>query len=118
MSDKVAFSFRIWVHPEDGDSADIEVWYQGLEPTDLRKVHIADWARESLWNEDFYRLFDLDRTKHWQVVGKATIRGWYDYWGEYDEEIDLIEFEKAEVPEEWFGPGMLDLDTPEKETTG
>lgn len=99
---KVEFEFRVWVHPEDGDAAEIEVWFQGLEPTESGKCHVSDWARESLCNEDFHDLFDLDKNKHWQVVGKGTLHGRYDCFGEYDEEFDVIEFEKAEVPESWF----------------
>lgn len=114
MNDKVEFNFRVWVHPEDGDQADIEVWYQGFEPTNIREVSVADWARESLGYEDFYRLFDLDRTKHWQVVGKATLRSHNDYYGGYDEDLDIIEFEKAEVPEKWFSDSnTLSLDETE-----
>lgn len=102
MAEQVEFSFRVWVHPEDGDPADIEVWFYGLEPTLPNRCFVSDWARESLCNENFHTLFELDKDKHWQVVGKGTLRGWYDYWGEYDEEFDVIEYEKAEVPEEWL----------------
>jgi len=110
MASKVEFGFRVWVHPEDGDPADIEVWFQGLEPTESGKCHVSDWAREILCNEDFHDLFDLDKDKHWQVVGKGTLHGWYDYFGEYDEEFDVIEFEKAEVPETWLYGKELPLD--------
>lgn len=102
ISNKVEFGFRVWVHPKDGDPADIEVWYQELEPTVPGKRCVSDWARESLCNEDFHKLFDLDEDKHWQVVGKGTLHGSYDYYGDYDEEFNVIEFKKAEVPESWF----------------
>jgi hypothetical protein len=98
----VEFGFRVWVHPVDGDPADIEVWYQGLESTESGKGLISDWAMESLRNEDFHDLFGLDGDKHWQVVGKGTLTGWFDYFGEYDEEFSVIEFHKAEVPEKWL----------------
>ncbi len=94
---KVEFSFRLWVHPEDG--VGIETWYQGLEPTG--GMSIAEWARCHIQElgDDVYLEFGLDREKYWQVVGKATLRGWYDYFGEYDEEFDVIEFQKEEVAE-------------------
>ena len=96
------FMFRVWVHP--ADPADIEVWYHGIESVDSKSRFVSEWARESLINEDFQELFGLDETKHWQVVGKGVIRGSFDYFGEYDEEFDVIEFEAAEVPESYFGP--------------
>lgn len=95
---KAEFSFRVWVHPEDGDPADIEVWYQGLESTEPGKRTTTDWIMESFPNEDFHRLFDLDTDKHWQVVGKGVLQVMYSL-GEYDEEISIVEFSKAEVIE-------------------
>ena len=102
MSEKVEFGFRVWVHPDDGDPVEIETWFQGLESTDDCKLPVSDWARESLGNEDFHALFDLDKSKHWQVVGKGTLCGAYGHCGEYDEEFDVIEFQMVEVPESWF----------------
>lgn len=102
MSSRIEFSFRVWVHPEDSDPPDIEVWFQGLEPTESGRCYASDWARDSLSNEDFHDLFELDKTKHWQVVGKGTLQGHYDYYGEYDEDFDVIEYEIAEVPESWY----------------
>lgn len=100
MAKAVKFSFRVWVHPDE--SADIEVWYQGLEPTDDRSRLFTDWIRESISCEDFQSLFDLNKDEHWQVVGTGTIRASYDYQGEYDEEFDVDTFEKQVVPAEWF----------------
>lgn len=94
------FNFRIWIHPEDGDSSDIEIWCHELEPMDRCKRPASEWVREYMENEDLHAAFELDRTKHFQVLGKGKIRGWFDYWGEYDEEMDIIEFETAEVPAE------------------
>ena len=102
MSKAVQFNFRIWVHPEDGDPPDIEVWWHGLEHTGPDKGFMSDWIHEALTCEDFHHTFDLDTDKHWQVVGKGELTGWYDYWGEYDESLDVIEYEKAEVPESYY----------------
>ena len=96
------FSFRIWIHPVDDDSADIETWCYELEPTDEKRRGVAEWAKEHLANLYLHDLFELNPNKHWQVIGKATLTGSYDYQGEYDEELDLIEFQKAEVPDSWF----------------
>jgi hypothetical protein len=110
MASKVEFSFRAWVHPINGDPPGIEVWYAGLEATEPGKGLVSDWARESLRNEDMHELFELDGEKHWQVVGRCTLHGWFDYFGEYDEELDLIEYAKAEVPEVWLYGKDLPLD--------
>lgn len=107
MTRGAEFFFRLWVYPEDSDPADIETWYQGLDPTtpDHGSLSIAEWARNHLQEEDLHELFDLDKDKYWQVVGKGTIYGSFDYFGEYDEEFNVIEFQKEEVPEAWFdGP--------------
>lgn len=108
---KVKFNFRVWVHPEDGDPADIEVWHHELEPTEYGKRSVADWAQESLSCEDFHDLFELEKDKHWQVIGTATIEGYFDCFGDYDEHIYVTEFEKAEVPNSWWDDG--DSLTPE-----
>ena len=93
-SETVEFCFRIWVMGSD-DPPTVETWYQGLERSNGR--YVSDWAREYLDNEDFYKLFELEKGKWYQIIGKATLRGWFDYWGEYDEEMDLISYEKCEV---------------------
>lgn len=112
MITKCEFCFRVWVHPEDSDPAEVEVWYQGLEETSVprhQSQSITEWARMSFVDQDFHDLFRLDKTKHWQVIGKATLSGGYcggEYGGEYDEDIMINEYVKAEVPPEWFDSGF------------
>ena len=101
-SKRVEFYFRVWVHPVDGDSADVETWFHGLIPTGADDGDAQSWVRDSFCNEDFHDLFELDKEKHWQVVGKGFVRGWHDYFGEYDEELGVLEFQKKEVGEGWF----------------
>lgn len=96
----IEFSFRVWVHPDD--PADVEVWWHGIEPTESGKWFASDWALNSMYEWDFHELFELDKDKHWQVVGKGRLHGRFDYLGEYHEEFDVTEFQKAEVPEAWF----------------
>lgn len=90
--------FRVWMYG-DGDPTEIEAWYHGMEPTDPSKRFVSEWFRESLSYEDLYELFEVDPEKSWQIVGEATIEGRYDYYGEYDETIDILEFEKQEIVE-------------------
>ena len=96
------FFFRVWVHPEDGDPPEIEVWYHGLEETNFKKAMVSEWVYEAMTCEDFHEVFKLDKTKHWQVLGTAKIEGWFDYYGEYDESLEIFDFEKVEVPDSWF----------------
>jgi hypothetical protein len=91
--------FRVWLY-SSGDPDEIEVWYHGIETTDPHKRFVSEWFRESLSYEDLRDLFGVDHEKSWQIVGEATIEGRYDYYGEYDESIDIIRFEKQEIPEE------------------
>jgi len=101
MSSTVDFKFRVWVNPEMGDPPEIEVWYDGIEPTDCKTGFVSEWAEEAMLNEDFWSLFDLDKEKYWQVVGDARIEGHFDHYGEYDEWVSVLRFEKAEVSEKW-----------------
>lgn len=94
------FYFRIWTY-SSGDSATIDVWYQGLEETRPNRRFVSEWAKEALENEDIISLFDLDESKCWQIFGHARITGSFDYYGEYDETTDILSFEKAEVPEDF-----------------
>lgn len=96
-----SFHFRVWAHPNDGDPAEVEVWWPGMEPTDTGRT-ITDWIRDRFSEEDFHRLFSLPDSGHWQAVGTADLipdRG--DPW-EYSEEIVVRTLETREVPEEWF----------------
>lgn len=95
----IEFCFRVWVFPEDQEPPQLEVWFHGIEDG---HVFASDWAQESFREEDFHSLFDLDKTKHWQVVGRAALQGGYDYEGNYDEDLHVLEFEKQEMPLEWF----------------
>ena len=106
------FSFRIWVHPELGDPPDIEVWYDGFEPTESRRGFFSEWAHAALCElqSEFWDEFGLDKSKHWQVIGRATLQGRFNYEGEYDEDLDVIEFDKVEGPDSfWESGGITDM---------
>lgn len=100
----VCFGFRAWVYPEcDEAPATIEVWHRELELTTPKKRRLTEWVLDAFCNENLYDLFELDKSKHWQVVGEGVLSGWHDsYSGEYDEELEVTEYKKAEVPAEWF----------------
>ena len=116
MSKEVEFNFRVWVPPKGSERAKVEIWYQGIEPMDPMKCFYADWVEEVFSWEDYHERFDLDPQKRWQVVGKGVLRSVYTYADDWDEHIDILSFEKAEVPENWYqtrhpDPDMeLDLD--------
>lgn len=94
------FKFRIYVSPLDGDPPVIAVWYHGLEVNRSRTV--AEWVYESFQDNDHRQDFELAPDKYWQVVGTARLHGAYDWQGEYDETIDILEFQKLEMSEEAF----------------
>ena len=89
--------FRVWVSPADPPS--IEVWYHGLE--ECKRGFVSEWFADSFSNYDMHDLFKLTKGRHYQVVGKATLTGTYDYDGEYDEHLDIDEFESRVVPAEF-----------------
>lgn len=104
MAVAVEIRFRVWMHPEDGDPPQIEVWFDDLEPTEPRRRFYSEWAQETLQNEDFRALFDLPPDGHWQVVGRGMLHGRYMADGEYDEDFTVTHFTKAPVPLAWYAP--------------
>ena len=91
--------FRVWVSPADPPT--IEVWYHGLEACKRSDLFVSEWFMDSFSNYDMHDLFSLDKDSHYQVIGKATLTGTYDYYGEYDEHLDIDEFESCVVPAEF-----------------
>lgn len=103
MSYEVDFLFRVWVYVQDGDSPDIEIWYHGLEKTDPATRFVSDWIAESFENYALRKVFDLDPDKNWQVVGKGKVHVYKDYfYDEYDEQLEIVEFEKQEVTDSYI----------------
>lgn len=86
---EVTFNFRVWLWPLDEEPPTLEFWWQGLEITSDTERSVSEWVEEALLNTDFYEEFKLDTSKYWQVIGTGTLRGSFDYWGEYDEELTL-----------------------------
>lgn len=106
------FEFRIWLRPIEMDDIEIEVWCYELEPTQEGHRSIAEWAHEHIAEAivDHHSYFEVDPDKSWQILGKATITGYWsqtNYDDEYDEDLELVEVHKQEVPEEWFEPAKL-----------
>ena len=116
-ANEVSFRFRVWLYPEAMDDRMVEVWYDGLEPTDQTGRLFTDWISETFSENDFFSDFDLDVSKHWQVVGAASIRAWYDHNGEYDEEISIEGFESAEFDPTFFDDELIGF-TDESASTG
>lgn len=106
---KIEFQFRVWAHPMDGDPAAVSVWCHELESTQPGTRFASEWVLESFQECDFHEIFELDEDSHWQIIGKATISGSFDYFGEYDEDLDIIEYEKVQVPDRFF-KGMLPIE--------
>ena len=98
------FEARLFI---DQESVEINTWAYEIEPTDGKHRGLAEWAKEHLEmcydREDFLKQFYLDAEKCWQVIFKGKMKGIYsEYTGEYDEEYEVVEFQVAEVPFDWF----------------
>lgn len=93
------FQFRVWLVPDMPPV--IETWHYGLEPMDLKRRSVSEWAHDHLSELDLYDTFGHDRDVARQILGKGVIRGDYDSFGEYDEQFFCDELESLEVPREW-----------------
>ena len=92
--------FRVWVSP--ADPPNIEVWYHGLEGYKPLRRLVSEWFADSFSDYDMHDLFSLDKESHYQVLGKATLTGTYDYFGDYDEDLEVDEFTVSAVPAEFI----------------
>lgn len=109
------FLFRVKFYAERHDeSPDIEVWHHDFEPTEKDDPCTFDWIYEAMQNEDFEDRLKLDTSKCWQIIGKGRIKGSFSYDGEYDEEIEILEYHKKEFE----FPYMLEGEDMENELNG
>ena len=93
------FEFRVWTSKQD--VLEVSVWCYELEPDYTSKISSGrEWAQLFLDDCDFHKLLKIDATKNWQIIGKATIKGKYDVFGEYDENIVIHESRRLEVSDE------------------
>ena len=106
------FEFRIWLRPREMCDNEVQVWYYELDPIEPNTRSISDWAYEHITSSicDLHEFFDVDPEKSWQILGKADITNgweWIPIGDEYDEELNILEVHKLEVPEEWFEENNL-----------
>ncbi len=96
----VNFEARLWINL---NSVEYETWSYELEPVDIQHRSTAEWALSHLdgnFNrEDWLEEFKLDGTKCWQVIFKGSLYDWYDCFDEYEEEMDILEFQTIEIPQ-------------------
>lgn len=94
------FEFRLFIDESDRD---LEVWVYEFEIVEAcGKRTVCDWVKESFFDlVDPYEDFKLDEAKPWQVIGRGNITGHYDYVGEYEEHINIIEFKTQELPSDY-----------------
>jgi hypothetical protein len=103
-SQRTEFSARIvFAH---GEIQSCEVFTWELEPHD-KVLHRSgrDWVYDHLTEGlDLPELF-CNNSPCWEAVFKGTLCGKLDYFGEWDEEIDLDRHNDILIqplPEEWF----------------
>lgn len=94
------FRFRVWFH-SNGDSANVEIFYEGFEPQlEPKERSVTAWIKESFEGMDFCELFGLDETKSYQIVGEAKLSGEYGPLSDYDEYVTPISFAKQELKDD------------------
>ena len=110
------FLFRALLSVDPGDDT-LEIFIPDLEIMASAHDRTArEWAEEAMGVEDLRRAFNLEEGKYYQVYGKATLEGWWDYWGEYDERIDYAECRhREETPESFAALGGCLMGEEEKE---
>lgn len=95
---RATIRFRAWVWPQEECYKEIEVWHHELEPIESGKRSVAEWALDHLSEVvDFHYRFNLDPEKYWQVLGIGELHGWWDYWGEYDEDFTVHDYQVEEI---------------------
>jgi len=83
---------------------DLEVWVYELEPLEDTRRRITDWVFEHLfaWEFDMFAdMLDLPGDTC-EVIFKAGIAGYTDYYGDYEEYVDIVEQQSQALPEKWF----------------
>lgn len=85
------FYFRVWFHA-NGDSPDVEVFCGSLEP-ELKpgERSITERVKDAFSRCDFCKLFHLEKTKPYQIVGLAKLKA-----TDEDEHIRLVFSAKQE----------------------
>lgn len=116
----VQFFFRLWLYPNDCEPLDIETWVHELDtPWSRNGTSVRNWVSDSVscvFGHGIRKKLGLDGDaigKHWQVIGKAEIQGRVSHsldGSEYEEELELLEFEKCEVPASYFDDEKFSLD--------
>lgn len=97
----VEFFFKI-VHIPSEESTEVEVWCHELEDPD-NFGSLQEWCQNAFNDEvslnfdQIVKEWELDPTKSYQLIGKASVEGSYDPFGEYDEEVTIIECSKVEL---------------------
>lgn len=66
-----------------------------------------EWAKEHLSDycvDELLRLIGVSQDDHsaYQILMKITMKGWYDYFGEYDEEMNIIEIKSQKMSDDWI----------------
>lgn len=93
--------FRVWLR--DGEVERVETWCHDFVPLTAGRRSGDEWAAEHLQSVNWFADCNLDPAKDWQILGRGRLVGETDYWGDYDEQLDLDEYEAVEVPPGWWG---------------
>ena len=87
----------------DNQVYEMKCWCYSLDPMTTDRRPDEEWALEHMQGylpEDLYKMFSL-APGDWQILLTGVIRGSEDYFGEYDEDMEVEKFEIVSVPEEF-----------------
>jgi hypothetical protein len=84
---------------------DIFVWE--LEPSDTSRRSAREWIYEHITSclnfDEFCKELGWDgECAAFEAVFEGEIRGWYDYLGEWEEELIVKDFISQPLPSQWF----------------
>ncbi len=95
----------------DGRYVKTKFWSNEMEPMDCRHRSVDEWAEESVTSHFGPECFDIPTEGNYQALVHAKIVGSFDYQGEYDEDIEVVEVACEQMPDEYadFFRGDNDL---------
>lgn len=105
----MALSCKFFARVTVGEDVEyIEVWCHELDPIDRMKLRPSEeWVHEHLSElcdrKFFAQLVPEEiRDDNFQVLFDGELSGSRDYYGEYDEDLDIGKVSFQKLPDDWF----------------
>lgn len=87
----------------------MEVFSYTFRPEKCDRLTDDEWVKEHINNclmvEDLRKMLNIQDEGIYQVLMKVKLHGWYSGWEtpEWDEELDIREYQVRKMPDDWFG---------------